>query len=125
MLAVSGVAHFLAPKLYARIVPRWVPDPEAAVLWSGVVELALAVGLLIPRTRRASAWGAIALFVAVYPANIKHALDADAGTAEWWLTRARLPFQLLLIWWAYTFARPQERRDGNGASVGNPSGVAR
>jgi len=110
LLAASGVAHFVVPKPYARIVPSWVPDADAAVFWSGVAEVALAAGLLHPRTRRASAWSAIALFVAVYPANIKHALDAETGTAEWWLTRARLPLQAVLIWWAYTFARRPKPR---------------
>jgi uncharacterized membrane protein len=50
------------------------------VFLSGVAELIVGVGLLIPRTRVLAAWGAIALLVAVYPANIHMALaDVPVG----------------------------------------------
>ncbi len=105
LLGASGITHLVKPEPYVRIVPRWVPGAEAAVFWSGIAEIALAAALAHPRTRRAGGWGAVALFVAVFPANVQHAVDAEYGTTEWWLTQARLPFQPLLIWWAWTFVR--------------------
>ncbi|MDQ2724436.1 MAG: DoxX family protein, partial [Actinomycetota bacterium] len=44
--AVAGIGHFVTPKLFEAIVPRWVPKPRGAVYASGVVELACAVGLI-------------------------------------------------------------------------------
>ncbi len=105
LLATAGVTHFLRPDLYLKIVPRWVPAPEAVVFWSGVMELGLAAGLAHPRTRRASAWATIVFLAAVYPANVQHALDAREGTTEYWATRARLPIQPVLMWWAYRIGR--------------------
>jgi uncharacterized membrane protein len=105
LMAGSGVAHLIVPEPYIEIVPRWVPSAEAAVFWSGIAEMAVAAAMAHPRTRRAGAWATIALLVAVFPANVQHMMGAEAGTAEWWATRARLPVQPLLIWWASSFAR--------------------
>ncbi len=69
---------------------------------SGAAELAGAVGLLIPQTRRYAAYGLIALLVAVFPANIYMALDRTRfeQLPEWALL-ARLPLQFLLIAWIW------------------------
>jgi len=85
------------------------------VFWSGVAEMMLATALAVPRTRRAAALASMAFFLIVYPANIQHAIDARAGTTEWWATRARLPIQPLLIWWAYAVAR--RARDEESRSI--------
>ena len=47
--------------------------PAALVYISGVVEILLGIGLLIPATQQLSAWGLVALFIAVYPANLNMA----------------------------------------------------
>ena len=97
--------HLIKPDPYIRIVPRVLPAPDALVFWSGIAEIAIAGALLHPRTRRLAAWSAIGLFIAVFPANVTMALDARGGTLGWWLTRARLPLQPVLIWWAFRFTR--------------------
>jgi len=108
LMGGSGIAHLILPEPYLKIVPRWVPSASAAVFWSGIAELAVAAALAHPRTRRVGAWATAALLVAVFPANIQHALDAQPGTGEWWATRARLPLQPVLIWWAWIFTRAKE-----------------
>lgn len=113
LMAGSGILHFVKPEPYVAIVPGWIPDAEAAVFWSGVAEGAVAAGLAHPRTRRLAAWATIALLVAVFPANVQHALDTPEGTAAWWGTRARLPVQAVLIWWASRFTRSAPQRHGN------------
>ncbi|MGB5811888.1 MAG: DoxX family protein, partial [Polyangiales bacterium] len=69
MVAI-GVLHFVQPKPFVRIVPKSLPAPLALVYISGFFEIAGGVGLLIPETRIAAAWGLIALYIAVFPANI-------------------------------------------------------
>ena len=69
MIAV-GVLHFVRPKAFVRIVPKFLPTPLALVYISGFFEILGGVGLLIPETRTWAAWGLIALYVAVFPANI-------------------------------------------------------
>jgi len=108
LMGGSGIAHLIVPEPYLKIVPRWVPSASAAVFWSGIAELAVAAALAHPRTRRVGAWATAVLLIAVFPANIQHALDARPGTGEWWATRARLPLQPVLIWWAWIFTRAKE-----------------
>ena len=106
LMAFAGAMHFVAPRGYNRIVPKWLPAPGAVVMVSGACEIFGAVGLLIPLTRSWAAWGLIALFVAVFPANVNMAVNhigfGRKPTAPW-LLWARLPLQAVLIAWAYLF----------------------
>jgi len=99
---VAGILHFLHPSGYVRIVPPFIPHPEAMVWLSGIAEIAGGVGLLIRPLRRAAAWGLVALLVAVFPANIYMAWDHVQVTAHplsGFILWARLPLQFVLIWW--------------------------
>jgi uncharacterized membrane protein len=106
----AGILHFLFPQGYAKIIPPFFPAPLALVYVSGVAEIAGGLGLLIPRLRRAAAWGLVALLIAVFPANIYMVI---ASPHVWYLW-ARLPLQFLLIWWllwcAGALNRGNERR---------------
>ncbi|MEA2971679.1 MAG: hypothetical protein QOG82_137 [Actinomycetota bacterium] len=99
-LLVAGVAHFVIPRPYRRIVPTVLADPAFWVRWSGVAEIACAALVVHPRTRRAGAIAAAVLFVAVFPANVKMALDSDAGFPGATLAWLRLPLQIPLVVWA-------------------------
>jgi len=106
MIAI-GVLHFVQPKPFVRIVPKFLPAPLALVYVSGFFEIAGGVGLLVPATRVAAAWGLIALYIAVFPANIymlthNISLNPKKPIPRWALW-ARLPFQFLFIAWAYWF----------------------
>ncbi|MFG3656308.1 MauE/DoxX family redox-associated membrane protein [Streptomyces sp. NPDC047706] len=107
LLATAGVAHFVAPRQFDATVPRVLPgSPRAWTYASGVVEIALAAGLAVPRTRRAGARAAAAFFVAVFPANVQMAVDWRHRPAP--LRRAayaRLPLQVPLVLWARSVAR--------------------
>ena len=106
LLTLTGSLHFVFPKTYAQIIPPQLPAPEALVYLSGVAELACALGLALPRTRRLAGWTTAALFVAVFPANVQMALDADGRSAAYqWVTYARLPLQVPLVVWAVSVAR--------------------
>lgn len=107
MLVGIGLTHFLAPRFFERIVPRWFPWPRAAVLWSGVAEVASGALIAVPRTRRLGAWLALATIVAVYPANVQMALDAARSGSRpailgTWL---RLPMQLPMLATAHRLTR--------------------
>jgi len=102
-----GVLHFVRPKPFVRIIPKFLPAPLGLVYISGFFEIVGGVGLLIPETRAWAAWGLIALYVAVFPANIymlthNISLDPKKPIPRWvlWL---RLPFQFVFIAWAYWF----------------------
>lgn len=108
-MVIAGVLHFAQPDPFIRIVPDFLPAPAALVYISGVIEILLGVGLLFPATRRLSAWGLVALFIAVFPANLNMAINhiKIAGIPDaWWFQAIRLPFQFVLIAWAYWYTQP-------------------
>jgi len=109
----AGIGHFTNAEFFLQIVPPFLPAPAALVVISGVAELVLGILVMILATRRAAAWGIIALLIAVYPANIYQALynptlvnppawmGQPSQTALW----IRLPMQFVLIYWAWRYTR--------------------
>jgi uncharacterized membrane protein len=107
LMVTIGVLHFARPKPFVRIVPNYLPAPLALVYISGFFEILGGLGLLIPETRAWAAWGLIALYIAVFPANIymltkNISLNPKKPIPRWALW-ARLPFQFLFMAWAYWF----------------------
>ena len=100
---VAGVVHLKSPGAFLPIVPDWVPFPRETVLFTGVCELAGAVALFVPRLRWWAGVMLAAYAVAVFPANIKHAMDGIAlGGSQLGLSYhvPRLMMQPVLVWWA-------------------------
>ena len=114
LFVTAGALHFAIPGSYEAIVPPYLPARRFLVYLSGACELAGGAGLLVPRTRRLSALGLIALLAAVFPANVQMLANAvAAGKPQWqvvllWL---RLPLQLGLMWLIW---RAAGRRTGGG-----------
>lgn len=111
MVAV-GVLHFVDPLPFVKIVPALLPAPLLLVYVSGAFEILGGVGLLVPRTRRAAGWGLVALYLAVFPANINMAINEIQLGAEAmprWALWARLPLQLVLIAAALWVSRNERR----------------
>ena len=99
MLTAVGITHFAAPTPFDTTIPAELPgSPRFYTYASGVAELGTAALLAAPRTRRLGATFAIALFVAVFPANL------NLVRLWWdkpWPMRlgaiARLPLQIPMI----------------------------
>lgn len=106
-VTAAGVMHFVNPQFFDNIVPPWLPPNERFWTYaSGVAEVLIGPLVLLPRTRRIGALAAIALFIAVYPANLYMAWDwRDRSAGEQVAAYARLPFQFLFIWMAWKVAR--------------------
>lgn len=108
----AGGMHFVAPDTYLKIMPPYLPFPVALVAVSGAAEMAGGLGVLLPPTRRWAGYGLVALLVAVFPANIHMALHGTAALG-WNVPRAllwaRLPLQVLFIWWVWVAAIKEEK----------------
>ena len=110
----GGIAHFVFTDAEIRIVPPYIPWPRAAVLLSGVFEIAGALGLLWPPTRRIAAWGLFVLTLAVTPAHIYMLQQPELfPSVPYWALVLRLPLQLALLvliaWLGWRPARPAEK----------------
>jgi len=107
MLVFTGISHFtFMKKDFVRMMPPSIPWPRGMVYFTGVCEIAGAVGLLLPEFRRAAAYALIAFFLAVLPANIHAAragvnLRGKPATSLW----LRIPMQMLFIAVAFWSAR--------------------
>ena len=95
---IGGFAHFKLTEMETSIVPPYIPYPRAMVLISGVCELLGAIGILIPRTRRAAGIGLFLLTIAVTPANVFMLQHAERYSVPMWALIFRLPFQAFLLW---------------------------
>ena len=105
-LVVAGVTHFTNRDFFTAIVPPYLPWPEMLVYVSGVAEIVIGVMLMVPATSRLAGWAAIALLIAVFPANIHMAMNPqlypDVSLSALLI---RLPLQGVLIALAYWFTR--------------------
>jgi uncharacterized membrane protein len=99
MLLGTGTLHFVTPKPFDSIVPAELPGTARFYTYaSGVGELTTGALLTVPRTRRLGALAAVALFVAVFPANVNM-------VRLWWdkpwpmriAAIARLPLQIPMV----------------------------
>jgi uncharacterized membrane protein len=107
VLATSGVLHCVSPKPFDSIVPRSLPgSPRTWTYLSGAAELAVAAAVAHPRTRALGGLAAAGLFAAVFPANVKMAMDwRHAAPALRAIAYGRLPLQLPLVWWGLRVAK--------------------
>jgi uncharacterized membrane protein len=94
----TGALHFLRPRVYEAIVPRYLPAHRALVYASGVAEIAGGAGVLHPRTARPAGWWLVATLLAIFPANVEMAVHAERfRRIPEPLLWARLPLQGVLI----------------------------
>ena len=108
-MIVVGVLHFVFTEPFIKIVPNLLPYPATLVYLSGFLEILGGIGLLIPALSQIAAWGLVLLFIAVYPANINMAVNhiqIENIPDSNWLQAIRLPFQFVLIAWAWWLTRP-------------------
>ena len=110
VMIVAGILHFVATDAYVSIMPGYLPLHRELVYLSGIFEVLFGLGLLWHKTREAAGSGLIMLYLAVLPANINMAVQ-DIQPASFhipaFLLWARLPFQLVFLYWAWRVSRPE------------------
>ncbi|WUH99637.1 hypothetical protein OHR68_40140 [Spirillospora sp. NBC_00431] len=114
MLVLTGVVRFVPDSVaampsaeeLARMVPPFVPFPLAMVYLSGVLELLIAAGLVMARTRWSAAAGLALMLPLLLPANIYAALnDIPLNGAEATPLWFRIPQQAAYVAIALWIAR--------------------
>ncbi len=110
MLVFTAMAHFVFTKGMSMMIPDFIPFKTEAVYLTGIIEIAAAIGLFIPKLRVLTAWLLIVFFILILPSNINAALnqiDYQKGTFDgngpiylWF----RIPLQIVFIVWTYLSA---------------------
>lgn len=113
MFLFTGTSHFTNMKYdFAAMIPPPLPNDLWVIYLTGMFEIAGALGLLIPRTRKLTGICLVLLLVALFPANVYAALSeiplrGEAATPLW----IRTPMQLLyigMVWWTSIKEHPKE-----------------
>jgi uncharacterized membrane protein len=110
MLGFTAIGHFAFTKGMTLMLPSFIPLKEPIIYFTGVLEILLAIGLLIPKYSVWSAYIIIVFFVLLLPANIFasiYKINYQTGTLDgpglsylWF----RIPLQLFFIWWVFRWA---------------------
>ncbi|MFL2955844.1 MAG: hypothetical protein CND29_00465 [Marine Group II euryarchaeote MED-G36] len=65
-----GIMHFTDTSWFEPIVPPFLGSATFWVLASGVIEIIVGLGLIIPKTREISGFASAILLIVLYPANL-------------------------------------------------------
>jgi uncharacterized membrane protein len=114
MFVFTGATHFSPMKQdYAAMIPEPLPKSVRLIYLTGLLQIAGAIGLLIPRARRPAGIGLAAQLVAMFPAN---AYAARKGIPFRGRPPTPLGVRALLqlafigaVWWT-AIAEPRESR---------------
>ena len=109
VFVLVGAAHFFAAENMVRFLPLWMPAKSFCVAASGILEIALGIGLMIPRFRTQAAVGVLILLILYIPLHIidlNRYMPVIGSKALAWI---RLPFQLLMILMAYLATQWEKR----------------
>lgn len=101
---LAGCMHFLKPKVYLRIMPRYIPQPKLMVALSGIAEIALGIGLLFSKLRSFSIYGIIAmLFVFLLVHFYMLSGEKESAGIPKSILILRIPLQFGLMYWTYSY----------------------
>ncbi len=127
MLLFTALGHFMFAPGMAMLLPDALPYKIEIVYLSGILEIAAAVGLLLPRFRKVTAWFLLPFFVLILPANIKEGLEhidiykANHEGEGLAYLGYRIPLQFLFIFWTYSCGikrhKPVPERTGSAISA--------
>ncbi|AWM14675.1 DoxX family protein [Flavobacterium sediminis] len=102
-----GLMHFIQPEQYFAMMPSWLPAKKILIIFSGIVEIVLAILLIPIKTRAIAAKFIIAmLIVFLFAIHIPESIGYyNTGNEKFVASIVRLPIQFLFIAWAWMFAK--------------------
>lgn len=106
LFTFTGIGHFIQTAPMAQMLPPWVPARVLLVYLTGVLEFAIAVGFLVPKSRRFTGWVAAVALILFLPANIYAAINhVPMGGHAWGpvYLLIRAPLQAIILFWMYWF----------------------
>ena len=110
MLFFTSIGHFKFTDGMAKMLPPQMPSKHFVVYVTGLLEIALGIGLLFPSTRRAAGITLVVFLIIFLPANILAARQGinyetgqpgGPGLKYLWF---RIPLQVLFVAWTVYFS---------------------
>jgi uncharacterized membrane protein len=99
-MLLAGINHLVNPKIYKPIMPDYLPAHDQLILASGIVEIAVGAGAMLPATRKPAGLLSIATLVAFLPVHAfmlqKH--KERFSKIPRWALIVRFPIQALMMW---------------------------
>lgn len=110
MLLFTSIGHFAFTKGMAMMIPGFIPFKSGMVYFTGLIEIAAAVGLIIQGTHYITGILVELFFILILPSNIlaaKQKINLEKanyegnGLSYLWF---RIPLQVFFIGWVLWFA---------------------
>lgn len=107
LFILTGSGHFMLTEPMAQMLPPWAPARVPLVYLTGVLELGIAAGFLVPRLRRVTGRITVVILIVFLAVNIYAAINHvpfgghELGTVYLFI---RVPVQLAILLWVYWFA---------------------
>jgi uncharacterized membrane protein len=98
---ILGIIHFTHTGFYRPLMPKFLPAHNALILWSGVAEIVLGLGIFFPTTRAISLIGIIAMLAVFLLVHVNMLFPENRLGVSLWLLWLRLIIQFVLMYWAY------------------------
>ena len=106
----TGFSHFKFQKGMAMMIPDFIPFKMFWVYFTGILEIAAGIGLMIPAIREITAILLIVFYILVFMANVNSSkkniniFKADyTGPGMEYLYKERVLMQIVLIAWTWYF----------------------
>mgnify|MGYP000865043894 CR=1 FL=1 len=104
--AFAGSYHFINPEFYAGLIPDYLPYHTFINYASGVLEICLAIGVAMPKTRVLAVKGIIVLLILFIPSHIYFikvgsCVESAFCVAPWIAWLRLLIIHPLLIFWVW------------------------
>lgn len=105
ILFLIGSAHFFAADKVLQMMPDFMPAPYFWIYLSGVAELVLGLGILLPKFRKWSAYLIIAMLIVYFPLHVLDLLKEQPAIGPKWVAVLRLPLQVVMIWMTWLISK--------------------
>jgi uncharacterized membrane protein len=96
----GGANHFIKPEMYAPFIPAFLPSLAINYL-AGILEIAVGIGVFIPRFRSMATLGILIMMLVFLPLHIIDVFKENPAIGSHQVALIRLPVQFLLIAWAW------------------------
>ena len=121
MFLVTATGHWGIRRAdLIAMVPPVFPRPDLLVTITGILEIAGAIGLMIPRTSRLAAAGLALMLLAMFPANV-YAAQQNLSIAGQPVTELPLRTAVQIVFVAAAVAIAATRSSASGSDVATAS----